>query len=248
MRFCFGLRISIIFAGLLLLTPLAYADSHFAKLIEERMAESEKHLNSLRKTSEAVNEDPRFDKYYRQCPAPHFGAEKSRMTMFFRWLFEDGESLDTFTCSMLSEVCLESCQGGDADACFHLGLALQEKEDAVGKAAINRAFSLGCAAGSAPSCTNRGASMRNALKEDDPLAKLSEPIRNQCQFELFKIACGDKDPWGCAMLGQAYLLGEGVAADKEVARDRLKQSCEITDSDPCRYAKDLLSEYQLDQE
>lgn len=122
-----------------------------------------------------------------------------------------------------------------------MALAFQENESAVAPRYAQLMFSMACALGKASGCTNRGAHLRNAADEGDPLDSLSQEERDRCQFRSFKIACEKSDNWGCSMLGQAYHTGEGAKKNLSRARRYYKKSCKLDpDFAACAFARGAL--------
>lgn len=84
--------------------------------------------------------------------------------------------------------------------------------------------------------------MRNGGYENDPVRKWTQPRLDACLFRMFDKACSGDSGWGCTMLGQAYINGEGVGADKTKAVGVLQQVCDGPEDDhpSCVYARGLL--------
>ena len=119
--------------------------------------------------------------------------------------------------------CFEACRGGSPLSCFRTARLLQRADSVFDKLDVQRMFAFGCMAGSRGSCTNRGASLRNALVKGDPFQQEDIGVRDACQFALFERACRPRSTkpekgWGCVMLAQAYEFGEGVDPDVEEAK------------------------------
>lgn len=76
-----------------------------------------------------------------------------------------------------------------------------------------------CEMGNVLGCTNYGATLR--LHEKDP-------ARLACAADLFARACEAREAYGCAMLGGAYMDGEGVPRDGSKALTALLKGCDIS--------------------
>ena len=138
------------------------------------------------------------------------------------------------------ELCLEQCRKfDDPQACLNLALALQTREPEAPAKFVQSLFAQACALAEEGGCTNRGAGIRNGGYEDDPFARRTPREARACQFRTFDFACSKDDAWGCAMLGQAYAAGEGVAKDRNKANIAFSRACA---QDPkfaaCDFAKE----------
>lgn len=148
------------------------------------------------------------------------------------------------------EACVEACVTGGSSAAFRqvartIDLFDMPDDDLDRR----RANALSCARGYPSGCTNRAAEIRNASIPSDPMAGQSERVRQFCTYRSFDITCNSDDGWGCAMLGQAFRLGEGVEADPDEARSKYRLACalhpgperERTEYAPCRFARNGLA-------
>lgn len=157
--------------------------------------------------------------------------------------------------------CVADCvSGNSATACRTTARAIELSDDPYAMDPMidlsrRQAYALACALGSASSCTNRGAALRNAGHlAPDPLSALARPARDLCLYRSFASACDAGSAWGCAMSGQSYHLGEGVARDDARARVQLLRACadstgpepEDTARAPCRFARNLLAAISAD--
>ena len=203
---------------------------------QEKAAEDTKpNIEKLRLVAVLQRDNERIQKYYNGCPADVYGSERSAIG---KLLF--GVETSAKSCGIEPEACYELCIGGDGEVCFSLGQAMEEYVAVVGAGRGQPFFALGCAAGNALSCTNRGAGMRNGGYPDDPAQQWPLSERQKCQFRLFERACANKTGWGCVMLGQAYANGEGVKADAAKARLHYDRTCaESADKNACDFARQL---------
>ncbi len=206
--------------------------------VKTRQNDPKQELHALRKTVQKIAEDSRFSTYYKSCPAADFGKIKvSFLSTFYILMRIDEIDID---CQFASEVCALQCTSGDSKACERLARALESAEDKIGKVPSRKAYALACATGSSSGCTNRGASIRYAPISGDPMSKLPDNEKYACVFSLFSTACASYDAWGCTMLGQAYMEGEGTLVDLVLAHKHFRTSCELyPEGDPCDYAKSL---------
>lgn len=132
--------------------------------------------------------------------------------------------------------CLSSClDQANGASCFEVARWFQTNGSHSDNRYAEMAFSLGCSAGHAGSCTNRGAGLQ--------LGAFAEGVgdsaqRSQCMVRTFERTCESGDSWGCTMLGVAYHFGDGVVANTSEARRWYERSCEIAPSfDACGYAR-----------
>lgn len=191
------------------------------------------NADGARRATSAMDRNESLQGTARICPANVFREEAS-----LGGLLLGDEPVTLGHCTARPQECYEVCVGGrSGEHCFRLALAFQENENVVAPRYAQLMFSMACALGKAAGCTNRGAHMRNAAEEGDPLESLSEGARDYCQFRSFKIACEKNDNWGCAMLGQAYRNGEGVKKSVALARRYYKKSCRLDrEFDACAFS------------
>lgn len=179
--------------------------------------------DGARRATGEMDRDKTLQSSARACPADVFRKEAS-----LGGLLLGDEAVTRDHCAARPEECYQACIGKrSGEHCFRLALALQENESIVAPRYAQLMFAMACALGKASGCTNRAAHMRNAAEEDDPLKSLSAKASERCQFRSFKIACEKNDPWGCAMLGQAYRNGEGVKKSVALARRSYRKSCRL---------------------
>lgn len=219
--------VALIASGLLLSAGLIHA--------EERAAPF--NGDDARAATAAMDKDETLQARARVCPADVFRKEAS-----LGGLLLGSEAVTRGHCAAHPEECYRTCVGKrSGEHCFRLALAFQENESVVAPRYAQLMFSMACALGKASGCTNRGAHMRNAAEEGDPLDALSQEEKDRCQLRSFKIACGKNDNWGCAMLGQAYRNGEGAKKSLSLARRYYKKSCKLDpDFAACAFARRAL--------
>lgn len=110
--------------------------------------------------------------------------------------------------------CEQACDRGSAGACVAAGIKRHASLGGSGLAL--RDFARACRLGNVLGCTNYGATL--LLGERDPQA-------SACAARLFSLACDHSEANGCAMLGWAYIRGEGVPRDREKALGALLRGC-----------------------
>lgn len=139
--------------------------------------------------------------------------------------------------------CYDACVAGSGSACFNLARSFQQDEKAVPQRYAEMLFTTACGFGHAGGCTNRGSGIRNSLPYGDPFRAADEKSKDACQFRTFRLSCGQGDAWGCAMLGQSYQYGEGVARSASFARGAFQKSCRIApDFEACTFSKEGIDE------
>jgi TPR repeat protein len=192
---------------------------------------------SARRATAAMDKDEALQASARVCPADVF-SNKAALGRLLRQ--DDEATLDR--CTAHPEKCYKACVGKrSGEHCFRLALTFQEHEDVVAPRYAQLMFSMACALGKAAGCTNRAAHMRNAVDEGDPFEPLSATAKDRCQFRSFRVACEKNDNWGCAMLGQAYLNGEGAKKSVGLARRSYKKSCRLNpEFDACAFSRSAL--------
>jgi hypothetical protein len=192
--------------------------------------------------SQRLRAEPRLLRSFATCPADTFERERP----FWRRLAAPKEPSER-TCAQHPAACYDLCVGwANGPACFRLAEAYTHHSldvpDALDK---ERFYALACASGFPAGCTNRAAGVRNGRYAGDPLRETSLATQHACEYRSFLIDCDRRGAWGCAMLGQAYQRGEGVASQAQRARAAFEASCAI---DPkfaaCDFAKRRLSEME----
>jgi hypothetical protein len=140
------------------------------------------------------------------------------------------------------DACLADCtEWRNENACFALARVLEDAEPLVSPILSQMLYAQACALGHPGGCTNRAAGIRNGQFDGDPMGKAAPEVLSSCYFRTFAISCDDGDAWGCAMLGQSYQIGEGVAQSAGEARRYLLRSCEIDpDFAACDFARSLM--------
>ena len=144
------------------------------------------------------------------------------------------------TCALHPADCYDLCVGwANGPACFDLAQAYEHHSlDVADELDRQRFYSLACAMGFAAGCTNRAAGIRNGGYREDPFRDTPLVDKWACEYRSFLIDCDQRGAWGCAMLGQAYRNGEGVAAQPERARAAFEASCAISPKfAACAFAK-----------
>jgi len=176
-----------------------------------------------------VEADRGLQRFYRMCPADVAGKLSTRFASL---------APSPKDCSANPEACYQACSQSDSKACFDLAQALEDAKPAIDYRVIKPLFAVACALGDAGACTNRASSLRN-VEGDDPLDHAAESAE-VCEFRSFNYACAHNDAWGCAMLGQAALNGEGIGRSLAMAQRSFAASCRIEpDSDACAFARKL---------
>ncbi|WP_152614544.1 sel1 repeat family protein [Pseudoalteromonas luteoviolacea] len=154
-----------------------------------------------------------------KCPADYF--PKSNLS-----------SQDyTDTCSVNPNLCLERCESGDANYCSSLANVIQNNlQSGYYSEAL---FSKSCQLGLVIGCTNRASG----------LIKHNGDSSLNCAVETFKLACAQKDEWGCTMYGAFLAQGKGVKRNFDKALEVLKVSCQNgIDHPACQHAKNISSQ------
>jgi hypothetical protein len=184
------------------------------------------------------------------CPADIQGAWKSRAPLFSG----RDRAMSEGTCARNFERCADAClEANTGDACTWVSFILETRDPSL-KPAARHGYALACALGDPSGCTNRGANIRNASQEFDALSLRPRSENAACLYSTFAAACAADDAWGCAMSGQTYHRGEGVAEDRERAKSLYRRACALsgegrddeTAKAPCRFARDLLAELEAD--
>lgn len=194
---------------------------------------------AARAVMKSMDIEPTLVAHSRSCPADVFRKDAT-----VGGLLLPEEEIAEGHCARNPAECLSAClTRGSGVHCFRLAVAFQGVAEIAPTRYPQMLFATACALGKASGCTNRAASLRNAMADDDPLQRLTGKQLELCQFRSFKTACEQRDSWGCAMLGQSYRRGEGAAANKAWARQSYNKACEIApDFGSCRFAKSGLEE------
>ena len=188
---------------------------------------------------EKLENDVELQALWGSCPADIYRREAAFWASYI-----DNPDVKVEQCETDPAGCHAKCiQARNENACFSLGRALQSNLEEEYSRHWEALFARACATGSAGGCTNRGAGIRNGRYPDDPFMAKPEDVRDACLFRTFETSCSADDAWGCAMHGQSYLLGEGVAEDPVKAAEFFQKSCEIApEFAACDYAKVQLQE------
>ena len=148
-------------------------------------------------------------------------------------------------CAKTPDTCLADClEFSSGHACYALARVMQKTREADPLTG-ETLYQLACAAGDESGCVNRAAGLRNTHFAGDPYPKVPAAAREACQLKSFAIGCDADDPWGCAMRGQAYALGEGTPADAAAARRDYAKACAKDQKfAACGFAKGGLAEME----
>ncbi len=184
-----------------------------------------------------LDQNRQLARLYRQCPGGLFKPEPSRSPRLHRQAARLNDA-----CEGQESACFRACvQEGNGAACLDLAYIAQRKRALVAPRYAQVLFTLACANGVGAGCTNRAAGIRNGGYADDPIGTGPDGASERCQHRSFKIACEQRDPWGCAMLGQSYRLGEGTAENPIAARSAYQQSCKLSpDFEACSFSREGL--------
>lgn len=195
----------------------------------------------LQAIAERVDAVPDMDALFAACPADIFDT-RSR---WFDSLRGTGQIGSRQACADDPGLCAQECLEGEVGrTCIYLA---QAYEDAAAETVARthqitarKVHALACAFGRPGGCTNRGGGIRNYPLDGDPFATMAPQAKDACLFSTFDVACTAGDAWGCAMSGQAYARGEGVAVDPDQARAQFRAACVLA-KDPgfeaCIFAK-----------
>lgn len=197
-------------------------------------------ITQLNRAADQIATVEGIDMLMQTCPAD---TKDSRIS-WWRSLFNTDWSRQA--CEADLQTCADACTNSDnGSACRALARVFEAKDIVAYDLARRQSYTLACTLGSASGCTNRGASLRNAISNIDPYSQTDAPTLEACHTRLFTAACADGDAWGCAMEGQARRLGEGAPKDIGTAVRRLNKACSIssgvegeeTAAAPCRFAR-----------
>ena len=190
--------------------------------------------------SQRLRTEPRLARTFAACPADTFARERP----FWRGLAAPQQPAER-TCAQHPAACYDLCvTWANGPACFRLAEAYThhslDVDDVLDK---ERFFALACALGDPAGCTNRAAGVRNGRYPGDPLRTVPTADQHACAYRSFLIDCDRRGAWGCAMLGQAYRNGEGVAAQEQRAKAAFEASCAISPKfAACDFAKGHLAQ------
>ena len=185
--------------------------------------------------SERLHAEPRMLRSFEACPADAFARERP----FWRGLAEPRRPTER-TCALHPAECYSQCVGwANGPACFNAAQAFEHHSlDTPDELDRQRLHALACAMGYPAGCTNRAAGIRNGQYRDDPFRTVLLATKQACEYRSFLIDCDRRGAWGCAMLGQAYRNGKGVASQPKRARAAFEASCEISPNfAACDFAK-----------
>jgi hypothetical protein len=191
----------------------------------------------MRQVIGRLSGEPALAEYFPACPADYFAKAA---TLFDALGDREGSPEDY--CAQSPSACLIECvQGKNSESCFSLARAIQDHAEPAAPLQVERLFAFSCAAGKPSACTNRGGGMRNGQYDGDPSGSWAEEKLNGCLMRTFRLSCDKEDSWGCAMLGQAWLTGEGAQANSENANAAFKRACDLApDFASCEFANSML--------
>lgn len=197
-------------------------------------AEARFNAEAARRVVAQLDKDEQLTRLYPLCPADIFRKEASVGGLLFGHAEATAEH-----CAEDPAQCHRECiEKRSASHCFKLAVAFQRHESETPPRSAQMLFQLACAQGEESGCTNRGAHLRNASDEGDPLMALPRAEQESCQRRSFETACKQDDPWGCAMFGQALRNGEGGPANRKEARRAYEKACALApDLEPCEFSK-----------
>lgn len=187
-----------------------------------------------------LRQDPALLRSFGTCPADTFARERP----VWRWAFAPRRPTER-RCAREPAACYALCtRWSNAPACFDLALAFEHHSlDVADILDKERLYALACAGGFPAGCTNRAAGIRNGGYAEDPFRDAPRTDTDACLARSFRLDCDRRGAWGCAMLGQAYRLGEGVAAEASRARAAFDMACAINpDFAACAFARRQLAE------
>lgn len=188
---------------------------------------------------EGVEAAPDIDALYAACPAEVFESRAS----WWKRLTQGDTSVSFEFCKENYDRCTSLClEKEDAKACVSMARVLENRPEEGARVASRKAHVLACALGRAGGCTNRGGGLRNRDVDGDPMQAPGAGL-NACLFRTFEQSCGAGDSWGCAMSGQTYQLGEGVAADPARAIRLFEKACALSNTPEfaaCVFAQERL--------
>lgn len=169
------------------------------------------------------------------CPADAYAAKE--VSYWPRALAKGDATLEH--CQDRPGQCFGLCRTlRSHDHCFALARAFQVNESVVAPRYAQMLFSYACGLGRGSGCTNRTAGIRNTAYPGDPFLDTPLATNEACEFRSFTIACQLDDAWGCAMLGEAYQLGEGTRRDYVAAQRWFGKSCRLAPGfEACTFAK-----------
>ncbi|MCU0829031.1 MAG: SEL1-like repeat protein [Tabrizicola sp.] len=174
------------------------------------------------------------------CPADIY---RSRQVLLDRFLPKTDVGPED--CRSDPTACVTAClDTASGEACLAMAIML-EVDDTPHLLPARHAHALACALGEAGGCTNRAAGIRNRPLPGDALSLQPFHEKAPCLLESFTLACKGEDSWGCAMLGQAYHLGDGTPPDSVLARRHYQAACDLAAPDmdfpACTFAREALA-------
>lgn len=143
-------------------------------------------------------------------------------------------------CRTLGDVERQYCGAGSGWACNEVGLLAAEGR-VVSDAGTAGAFERACRLGFAAGCQNAAPSRRAAGRHADPqradyavlLREGKGPLPEMRPVDLYSLGCRQGWLAACGNVGLAYLLGDGVTADKMRAAALLQDACDRGDAHSC---------------
>lgn len=185
-----------------------------------------------------LRQEPALLRSFGTCPADTFARERP----FWRWAFAPRRPTER-RCARQPASCRALCtRWSNAPAGFDLALEHRSLDvaDILDK---ERLYAFAGAGGFPAGCINRGAGIRDGDCAEGPVRAAPRADTEACRARSFRLDCDRRGAWGCAMLGQAYRLGAGAAAEASRARSASDVACAIKpDFAACTFAKRQLAE------
>lgn len=126
---------------------------------------------------------------------------------------------------------LKACNGNDGKGCLAVGRMYAEGRgtDKDDKASLD-AYETGCDAGEPIACNTAGEMLEAGVGVGAP--DLEKAAR------AYDFACGGKIAHACLILGNMYVDGRGVKADRTMAQKLYAMGCDGKDEEACKKAKE----------
>ena len=122
-----------------------------------------------------------------------------------------------------AEACRAHCLRGHPESCWTIARALEHSEL---YAESDELYLRACHYGLGSGCTNWAAGRLTDERRREPDYDLENDPTLVCLARVFEHACTMADDWGCAMLEQMRMAGEGMKLDMATARAALEARCE----------------------
>lgn len=136
-----------------------------------------------------------------------------------------------------ADECRAHCLRGHPESCWIIARAL-ERRDLYAES--DELYLRACQYGLASGCTNWAAGRITDERDREPPPDLENDSTLVCLARVFEHACALADDWGCAMLEQMRMEGEGMKRDTAAARATLEARCAAEPSAACM----VLGQYQ----